>query len=281
MRWDVSIPDHPAGMGRMSPTAQRVIERWLAPAVRTLFRPSITGLEHLPHDRPFVLVANHSAGMALAELASLMVLFTSHCPERPIAGFAHAAMFMTKITRALFGSLGAIPSTYEAAEAALDAGVPLLIFPGGDFDSLRPIWQAHRVDFNGRQGFLRIAQRAGVPIIPMGISGSHYTTPMLMRGRALAWIFVLPRLVGLRRWGISALGLLGALGIAASSLKTPTKLALGALWMSSPLVFLPIVPWTLRFHIGSPIMPDELFGDLDAALARVEDAVEALVRSKR
>jgi hypothetical protein len=30
--------------------------------------------------------------------------------------------------------IGALPSTYQAAEAALRAGVPVMVFPGGDHE---------------------------------------------------------------------------------------------------------------------------------------------------
>ena len=52
------IPPH--APGRVSPGLVVAIGRWLAPVVRALFRPTLTGLEHLPARGPFLLVANHS-----------------------------------------------------------------------------------------------------------------------------------------------------------------------------------------------------------------------------
>jgi 1-acyl-sn-glycerol-3-phosphate acyltransferase len=65
----------------------------LAPLVRRLFRARLVGLERLP-EGPFLLVANHSAGIGLAELVSFAALYLAQRgPERPLAGFAHPIDF--------------------------------------------------------------------------------------------------------------------------------------------------------------------------------------------
>jgi 1-acyl-sn-glycerol-3-phosphate acyltransferase len=262
--------------------------RWLAPLVRAIFRARLLGLPRLP-EGPFLLVANHSAGIGLAELASFAALYLEQVgPGRPLAGFAHPIDFRFAPVARLFRSLGAVPATYEGAEEALLAGVPLLVFPGGDHETMRPLWQAHRVDFGGRQGFLRIARRHRVPIVPMGIRGSHFTAPVLLRSRLLPWLLVLPRLAGLKRWPITLLGLLGAAALALAPWSVPVRAATVAVWLASPLPMLPWIPWRITMRIGAPIPPAELFGEASAnagaeatalhdALARVEAAVQALV----
>ncbi len=271
--------------GHVSPWARRFILKRLMPVVRVLFRPTISGLEHLPADRPFLLVANHSAGMGLAEIFSFVSLYARDVPpERPLAGFAHHMGFKIWPLKAIHPHIGTIPSTYEAAYDALDKGVPILVFPGGDHETLRPIWQAGRVDFGGRKGFLRIARQAGVPIVPMGITGSHFTAPILLRSRALATVLVVPRLMGLKRWGVSLLAVLGTGALALTPLPVWVKVPAIFLWLSSPLTFAPIIPWTIRFKVGQPIEPQTLFpGDeaddeeLTQALAEVQRAIQRLV----
>jgi len=233
-----------------------------------------------------MLVANHSAGMAIAELASFAALWTeAHGDERALAGFAHPVSFWLWPLTFVSKHLGLVPSTYEAAYETLEDEIPLLVFPGGDHDTLRPIWKANEVDFGGRKGFLNIAARTGVPIVPMGIRGSHYTAPMLLRSRLFAWLFVIPRLVGIKRWGISVLSMVGGIGIYFLPVALTLKIVIALLFLGSPLVFLPWVPWTIRFRIGEPIAARELLGNLDApeldeALARIENEVEHLVREE-
>ena len=61
--------------GRVSPGIARLAGRVLLPVVRACFRPTLTGLEHLPDRGPYLLVANHSGGMALAEILSFVALY--------------------------------------------------------------------------------------------------------------------------------------------------------------------------------------------------------------
>lgn len=272
--------------GRLDPRAEHAFTRWAAPLLRVLFRPVLTGVQNLPADRPYLLVTNHSAGVGLAEILCFVCVWLQHVgSRRPIAGFALPLGFVVWPVSALHRRAGTIPSTYEAADAALKHGVPILVFPGGDHESLKPIGELHRVDFARRVGFLRIAAKAGVPVVPMGIRNGALTAPILLRGRWLAWLLVVPRLVGIKRWGLSLLAVLGAAAIA---LWLPAGAAWKAaavwLWLGSPLTFLPIVPARLSYRIGAPLEPQVLFGSeapdeatLHRALAQVQAAVQALV----
>ena len=277
--WDSIRPDPELGIGRATPWVVERIRRWVGPVVRLLFRPRLDGVEHLPDDRPFLLVANHSAGMGIAEIFSFTWLYVDRIgPERPLAAMAHPEGFRLEPLRSVHRHIGTIPSTYAAAADALADGVPILVFPGGGYETQRPIWQANRVDFGGRRGYVRIAHRAGVPIVPMAIRGSHYTAPILLRARWLAHALVLPRLVfGEKRWSLSLLGLLGALGLLFSDLWLPLRIGLIWLWLSLPLMFLPIVPASIRFRIGQPVPLDDLGDDIDAMGERVEDAIQSLL----
>jgi 1-acyl-sn-glycerol-3-phosphate acyltransferase len=267
--------DHP---GRPSPWLVRLSERVLLPLARLLFRATLEGTGHLPEGRPFLLVANHSAGLGIAEIGSFLALYLHQIgPERPLAGFALPLGFHVQPVSSLLRAAGAIPSSYQAAAATLDEGVPILVFPGGDHETLRPIWQAYRVDFGGRTGFLKIAREHGVPIVPMGIRGAHFTAPVLFRSRALANLLVLPRLLGQKRWAVSLLGALGAVAILMlAPVGWPLRIVLVWLWLGSPFVFLPWVPWKIRMRIGEPIKVDA--ADLEASLRHVEASVQALVR---
>jgi hypothetical protein len=282
----VSIARHADGLvierpGEVSPGILRA-QRWMWPLLRLAHRPTLAGLEHLP-EGPFLLVANHSAGLGVSEIFSFAALYLRALgTRRPLAGFALTTSFRTPGLRSALRAVGAIPSTYEHAQSTLAAGVPILVFPGGNHETLRPVWQHDRVDFGGRLGFLKIAREAGVPIVPMGIRGGSFTAPMLLRSDVLARALILPHLIGQKRWGISLLGLLGTAAIALTPLPLVAKLALTLLWLGSPLSFVPWIPWTLRYRIGPPIPAAELFpsgeDDLPAALVRVEAEVGALMR---
>lgn len=268
--------------GAFSPRVVRIANAVLWPLVRLLFRPILRGVENLPRDKPFLLVANHSAGAGIAEIMCFIALYLRQVgPDRPLAGFALPQGFSVFPLSKLLKSIGAIPSTYDAAKKTLEKGVPILIFPGGDYETLRPLWQANRVDFGGRTGFLNIARESAVSIVPLGIHGAHYTCPIFLRSEWLAWMLLVPRLIGLKRWGISLPGIIGAAAILLlAPLGMEWRLLLTWLWLGSPLVFLPIIPWRIRMQVGKPIAAHELFSgepDMQQVLRRVERDIEALI----
>ena len=156
-------------VGQRSERVKRFLRLWVRPVVRLLFRPEVHGVENLPAEGPYMLVANHSAGMGLAEIASIAGLLGPFMGDRPMAAFVHPINYTNPVTTWIQDGLGSIPSTYDAADEALKSGVSLLVFPGGDHETLRPFWQANRVDFGGRRGFLHIARRSQVAVVPMGI----------------------------------------------------------------------------------------------------------------
>lgn len=271
--------------GRFAAWFVSLVGRLVLPLVRIFYRGALDGTENLPKDRPFLLVSNHNAGLGIAELGTFYALYLAQVgPQRPLAGFALPLGFKVPLFKRVLQAAGAIPSTYEAAEQTLAAGVPILMFPGGDYETTRPVWQANRVDFGGRVGFLRIARKAGVAIVPMGIRGSHVTAPMLFRSESAATLLVQPRLIGQKRWAISLLGVIGAALVATLlPVSWPIRLMVAWLWLGSPLSYFPWLPSVIRMRIGQPIESAELFARarsddaLERALARVEGSVQELV----
>lgn len=269
--------------GRLNPVALRRFMRWFAPLLRLAHRPRMMGAEHLPRDRPFLLVANHSGGIALSEIACLMVMAQAHFPTLRVAGLAHPISFHLWPLPIAMRLVGAIPSSYEAAAGAFAQGVGVLVFPGGDHEVSRPMWQANRVDFNGRMGFLRVARAAGVPIVPMGIRGSYWTCPSLYRSTwLLPRLLVIPHLFGLKRYPLTltgAAGVCAALALGVPVLGWPAALGVAWLWLASLFPLMPAFPATIRYRIGEPIAPETLFADddLDAAYHLVQGRVQGLV----
>ena len=62
----------------------------------------------------------------------------------------------------------------------------MVVFPGGDYDAYRPTLSENVIDFNGRQGYVRTAIEAGVPIVPAVSIGGQETQLYLTRGTWLA-----------------------------------------------------------------------------------------------
>lgn len=278
--------------GRPAPWAVWLVRTVFRPIARIAFRPTLEGVEHLPSTGPFLLVANHSGAMGVAEILCFAALYVEQVgTERRLAGFAHPFAFDIWPLRVLMRGLGAVPSTHAAGEAALASGAALLVFPGGDYEAGRPLWRANSVDFGGRRGFLKLARRARVPIVPLGFRGSHWTAPVLWQSRVLSYLFVLPWVYRVKRYPLTLLALLGAAAIVwgfPSSVWGGWRFVFAWLWLSSPFALLPWVPSTVRARIGPPIAHTSLFEDggeggrdeaslLARALDRVQQAVQSQV----
>ena len=270
--------------GKISPRARRwVLEGPLRPLFRLLFRPSFDGWEHLP-EGPVLMVCNHSGAGGIEILGLALMWNERFGATRPVTGMAHPMAWYLPLVDLTVKAFGAVPSTYAHGERALSQGVPTIIFPGGDYDAFRPFWQAKRVDFNQRKGFLKLARRAWVPVVPMGIYGSHFTAPMLGHSKLLAWLLIVPRAMGLKRFPVTLLGLIGVAFILTTL--GPTwgwgwATLASALWAITPIaVFMPILPWRIRVSMGPPIPPEELFGDGDES-APLDDAYVTVVAEVR
>lgn len=251
--------------------------RWLGPWLRLWFRPSFEGLEHLPAARAFVVAANHS-GLGIADVLCLVLVWAEHFgTARRVAGFAHPLGFALPGVRSVMRGLGIVPSTYRAADAALADGVPLIIFPGGDHEGFRPIWQARRT------GFVRIAKKHGVPIVPLAIHGSHVTVPILWRSRLLAWFFVWPPLIGIKRVPVTLLGLVTCIAVFAAARALggvwPAAIMAYLSWTLLPTSYLPWFPSRIRMRFLAPLEPSALGDDLAGESRRVARLIEADLRS--
>jgi 1-acyl-sn-glycerol-3-phosphate acyltransferase len=130
--------------------------------------------------------------------------------------------------------LGAIPASTGEAESALARGACVLAYPGGDREACRPWTQRNEVDFAGRKGFVRLALRCGVPVVPVVAHGGHHAVMVLTRGDRLACA------AGLRGLRINVFPLMVGLPFGVMSALTPPP----PLPAHLTLEFLPPLDWT-------------------------------------
>ena len=113
--------------------------------------------------------------------------------ERIYALFHHFLLGIPGVG-ALLRRAGAIDAGPIDAEAILRGDGILIDYPGGDYEVFRPWWERNRIEFGDRHGFVRLALRAQVPIVPAVSVGSHETLIVLSRGEHVARHLGLDRL---------------------------------------------------------------------------------------
>src|SRR4051795_10991153 len=159
----------------------------------TYFRSEVRGLENIPSDGPSLLVGNHSGGTLIADtFIFAMCFYDQFGPYRRFHQLAHdVAARMPAL--GLIRRYGTLAASHENAKKAFDLGAPVLVYPGGDYETFRPTWHSDRIEFGGRKGFIRLALEQGVPIVPVVSIGGQETALFVTRGERAA------RLVGLDR----------------------------------------------------------------------------------
>lgn len=155
-------------------------------------RLDVLGLEHVP-EGPAVLVANHNGGLNPVDGLFLVHYYRQRGYDDPIYILAHDILFKHPRMNALLRSVGIVPARRETARQVLEAGHKLLVFPGGDLETLRPYRDRAKVVLAGRTGFAKLALEHDVPIVPVVSAGSHETLIVLSQGRRIAKALRLPQ----------------------------------------------------------------------------------------
>lgn len=145
------------------------------------------GFDQLPAG-PALYVANHNGGIAgpdvLATMTSLIDARGVHAPLYALAhdfAMRHVPPFGRLVQR--FGALRAKP---ENALRALRAGAQVLVYPGGEIDAYRLTRRRNEVVLGARTGFVRVAQAAGVPIVPIVAHGAHRSAYIFSEGERIS-----------------------------------------------------------------------------------------------
>jgi 1-acyl-sn-glycerol-3-phosphate acyltransferase len=162
---------------------------------RRYFRHRVEGLENVPRAGAALLVGNHSGGFVVADAALIGAsLWRAQGRDRAPYSLAHDLFrWMPRLHRQ-GRRLGVLPADHGHARRALDAGHLLLVFPGGEVDAFRSWGERHQVRFAGRTGYVRLALRAQVPVVPVATSGAHEQFVVLSSGARLAERLGLKRL---------------------------------------------------------------------------------------
>ncbi len=199
------------------------------------FSPDVRGLDWLPEQGPVLVVGNHSC---LFYIPEAWICGQAVLDRRGIDQDAYMLTYDLLLAAPGIGPvlrrLGALPASAPEAEAALRGGACVVVYPGGDLEACRPWTQRNRIDFGGRTGFVKLALRTGVPVVPVVAHGGQHAVVVISRGDRLA------RALGLHGLRIKVFPFLAAPPFGITSVLTP-PLPMPA---QLTLEFLPPLDWT-------------------------------------
>jgi len=153
---------------------------------RRYFDGKVSGLGNVP-DGPVLLVANHSGGILVPDIPIFLhAWYRRFGTGRRIASLTFDLLFGLPAVAHLLRRLGSVPADWANALEALEAGDAVFVCPGGDHEVYRTYAHRDEIDFGGRDGFVRLALRTGVPLVPVVMHGGHNTVWIVSRGERLA-----------------------------------------------------------------------------------------------
>jgi 1-acyl-sn-glycerol-3-phosphate acyltransferase len=239
---------------------------WLAASL--YFRGEVRGLGNIPEDGPVLLVGNHSGGNVTPDTHVFTLAFCAYFGvERRFYQLAHN-LVLSMPGLGMLRKYGTVAASPDNARKALESGAALLVYPGGDYEVHRPIWESGKVDFDGRKGFIRLALEHDVPIVPVVSIGGQETSLFLSRGESLARLLALDKLLRLKvlpislaiPWGLNVGDMLGHWPL-------PSKITIEAL-----------PPIHLRDEFGADPDLAEVY---DHVLRVMQETLDALASERR
>jgi 1-acyl-sn-glycerol-3-phosphate acyltransferase len=190
------------------------------PIYSSWFRVEWEGLEKIPTEGGALLVANHAG--AIPSDAPVIMHGVEKELHRPVYGLADYFFRTVPVVGTMWSRVGGVPANPDNAYRLLhDQQQLALVFPEGTKGPSKSFTDRYQLRRFGRGGFVEIAMRAGVPIIPIAVIGSEEAMPIVVRLPALA------RAIGVPYFPITANFLL--MGLPGLILPFPAKIKLRVL----------------------------------------------------
>jgi 1-acyl-sn-glycerol-3-phosphate acyltransferase len=175
---------------------------------RSYWRVETRTIDRVPADGPAVLVANHGGNLPWDALVLQLALSHDHPTRRGLRPLLDEESCRAPLLGWASARFGAVPATPENAAGLLSAGELVGVFPEGSAAGRKPWSERYRLRRFGRGGFVKLALRAGAPIVPCAILGSEEVTLPVSRPGWLAERLGLPFLSFTKSLPLGPLGLL-------------------------------------------------------------------------
>lgn len=171
------------------------------------WRVGTTGIEYVPIEGGALLVANTSGMLPWDSLMVMAALLTEHPAQRLVRTLHAEWLAQLPFLSSMLVKLGQAVATEDNGVRLLAEGELVAVYPERDAGIAKTVRNRYQVGRFGQGEFVRMALRAGVPIMPVAIVGAEDAYPRLGNAPLLA------RATGLPAFPITpafpALGLLG------------------------------------------------------------------------
>lgn len=148
------------------------------PLARTLWRPRVRGLEHVPRSGGVILASNH---LSFVDSVVLPIVVPRRVVFLAKSDYFTGPGVRGRLSKAWFEALGMLPvdrddtraalASLDIARSVLDQGQAFGIYPEGTRSRDGRLYR-------GRTGVAELALGAGVPVVPVGLRGTERLMPV-------------------------------------------------------------------------------------------------------
>jgi 1-acyl-sn-glycerol-3-phosphate acyltransferase len=190
---------------------REIARRIYDPMYRHWFRVEWEGFENVPDDGGALLVANHAAAIPSDAPAIMHGIETEL--QRPVYGLAENLLRALPFVGTMWARLGGVAAHPDNAYRLLhDEHQLVLVFPEGTKGTGKLYRNRYQLARFGRGGFVEIAMRSGVPVVPLAVVGAEESMPMLWKSNRMAKMLNIPYFpVTANMLALGPLGLVGYL----------------------------------------------------------------------
>jgi 1-acyl-sn-glycerol-3-phosphate acyltransferase len=181
------------------------------PLYRSWHRVEWEGLDKIPTDGGALLVSNH-AGAIPSDAPAIMHGIETEL-GRPVYGLADEMFKRMPVVGTMWSRVGGVLAHPDNAYRLLREQQQLaLVFPEGTKGTGKLWSERYQLRRFGRGGFVQIAMRAGVPVIPIAVVGAEESMPIIYKNPTLAKVLGIPYFpITANMFAFAGLGPLGAL----------------------------------------------------------------------
>jgi 1-acyl-sn-glycerol-3-phosphate acyltransferase len=155
-----------------------VVHTVLPPVLKAIWRPRVTGLDHIPAKGGVIIASNHLSfvdSVVIPSVVARKVVFlakSDYFNGRGVKGTAQ---------RWWFEGIGMLPVDRDNTQSAIDSlDTALEVLGRGEAFGIYPEGSRSRDGriYRGRTGVAHLALTAGVPVVPVGLVGTEKIQPV-------------------------------------------------------------------------------------------------------
>ncbi|MEA2516841.1 MAG: hypothetical protein QOG16_679, partial [Actinomycetota bacterium] len=166
--------------------AREVLLPLAKPLYENYFRVRTYGIDRIPSEGPALLVGNHSGTIPLDAVMVQYAVANEHPQKRTVRNVAANLAFTIPFFGPLARKTGAAVAHNDDAQELLRRGEIVGVFPEG-YKGVGKGWrERYKLQRFGRGGFVELALRMRVPVIPVAIVGAEEAYPMIGNAKWLA-----------------------------------------------------------------------------------------------